>query len=276
VRPFAPSSACGYGCLPRPGTVPRAPFPRQVARLLALVLVLLAGIAVALVTPLLTTAGRARTKRGWFRALMHASGVRLVVRGDARATVGDSRGTLVAANHVSWLDIPAVLATEPMCVVAKSEVGRWPVLGLLAARGGTLFIDRNRLSRLPGTVADIAAVLRSGQSVLVFPEGSTWCGRTLGRFYTATFQSAIDAEAPVRPVAIRYLLADGTPTTIAAFVGDDTLIASVLRVVATRGLVVELEIGPVADARGAARKSMALVTATVIRGANKLAQPHLV
>lgn len=252
------------------------PWPVQVMRIAGLLLVLLGGVAIAFVTPLLTAGGKAQAKRGWFRALMRASGVRLVVRRGTRPTVAGGRGTLVAANHMSWLDIPAMLAVEPMRVVAKSDVRRWPVVGLLAARGGTIFIDRHRLRRLPGTVADIAAVLRSGQSMLVFPEGSTWCGRTLGRFYPATFQSAIDAEAAVRPVAIRYLLADGTPTTVAAFVGDDTLIASVLRVVATRGLVVELELGPVADARGAARKSIALMTATVIRGTSPLTQPHLV
>jgi 1-acyl-sn-glycerol-3-phosphate acyltransferase len=245
-------------------------------RLASLLLVLLGGVALALVIPLLAAGWKAQATRGWFRALMRASGVRLVVRGSARLTVEGDRGTLVAANHVSWLDIPAVLATEPMRVVAKSDLRRWPVVGLLAARGGTVFIDRHRLRRLPETVADIAAVLQTGQSMLVFPEGSTWCGRTLGRFYAATFQSAIDAEATVRPVTICYLLADGTPTTVAAFVGDDTLIASVLRVVATRGLVVQLELGPVADARGAARKSMALMTATVIRGGGQLTQPHLV
>jgi len=81
----------------------------------------------------------------------------------------------------------------------------------------------------------------------------------------------------VRPVALRYWLADGSPTTVAAFVGDDTLLASVRRVVATRGLLVEVDVGPVADARRAARRSMATATATVIRGAAQVvAQPHLV
>ena len=142
------------------------------------------------------------------------------------------------------------------------------MIGLLAARGGTLFIDRNRLRRLPATVAEIADTLRDGQSVLVFPEGSTWCGRTQGRFYPASFQAAIDAGAPVRPVALRYRLADGSLTTAAAFVGDDTLIASVLRVVATRGLVAELVVGPAAPTDTVtrpARRAMAAAVATLIR-----------
>jgi len=278
VSTHAPAPGCGRGCLPRPEAITRVARPIQVLRLVCLAAVLLAGVGVALLVPVLTATGRARATRGWFRYLLRASGVRLVIRGEARlSTRLGGPGTLVAANHVSWLDIPAVLAIEPMRVLAKSDVRAWPVIGLLAARGGTLFIDRRRLRRLPGTIADIAAALRSGQSVLVFPEGTTWCGRTQGRFYAATFQAAIDADVAVRPVALRYWLADGSPTTVAAFVGDDTLLASVRRVVATRGLLVEVDVGPVADARRAARRSMATATATVIRGAAQVvAQPHLV
>ena len=217
VRPgvsgYDPTSGCGRGCLPRRGTVPPVAFPLRIARVIALVAVLFGGVGVALSVPLLTAAGRARAVRGWFRAVVAASGIRLVVIGvDHRGAAPTDRilsgggATLVAANHVSWLDIPTVLAVEPMRVLAKSDVRGWPVIGLLASRGGTLFIDRVRLRRLPGTVAEIADTLRGGESVLAFPEGSTWCGRTQGRFYPATLQSAIDAGVPVRPVSLRYRL----------------------------------------------------------------------
>lgn len=262
---YAPASACGNGCLPKPGTVAQAAWHVQARRLAALLLVLISGIAVVVLIPVTTSRTRVRMKRGWFRGILRASGVTLNVRGDAALSAG--AGTLVAANHVSWLDIPAVLAVEPMRVVAKSDVRDWPVIGMLAARGGAVFIDRRRLRRLPGTVSDIAAALRGGHSVLVFPEGTTWCGRTLGRFYPATFQAAIDAGAPVRPVSLRYL-ADGSPTTAAAFLGEETLITAVRRVVATRSLVVDVEVGPLANARGAARRSMATATAAVIKGTN--------
>ena len=164
---YAPSSACGHGCLPKPGTVPLVGWPVRVLRLAALVLVLLAGIAVALAQPALSLEGRARIKRAWFRGLLAASGVRLVMSGDTRltadrettvrettvreATARDTtvrettvRGTLVVANHVSWLDIPAVLAVEGMRVLAKSDVRAWPVLGPMAARGGTLMRSEER------------------------------------------------------------------------------------------------------------------------------------
>jgi len=253
--------------------VPTVAFPVRIARVIALVAVLFAGVGVALSVPLFTAAGRARAVRGWFRAVVAASGIRLVVVGvdHGRAAPTDrvlsgGAATLVAANHVSWLDIPTVLAVEPMRVLAKSDVRRWPVIGLLASRGGTLFIDRMRLRRLPGTVAEIAATLRGGESVLAFPEGSTWCGRTQGRFYPATLQSAIDAGVPVRPVSLRYRLGDGSLTTAAAFVGEDTMFASVWRVVSARGLVVELEASPLLETNGRSRREAAAEASAWVKG----------
>jgi 1-acyl-sn-glycerol-3-phosphate acyltransferase len=230
--------------------------PVRLWRVLALAAVVGAGVGVALIVPLLTPAGRQRMVRGWFRAVVGAVGARLVVSGAA-----GPGPVLVAANHLSWLDIPAILSVQSMRVLAKSEVRHWPVLGLLAARGGTLFIDRNRLRRLPATVAEIAATLRGGDSVLVFPEGSTWCGghveSTRRRVHPATMQSAIDAGVSVRPVVLRYRLADGTPTTVAAFVGTDPMLASVWRIAATRGLVVEVHVGRPVDTAGRTRRATA-------------------
>ncbi len=277
---YDPTSGCGRGCLPRRGTVPPVAFPLRIARVIALVAVLFGGVGVALSMPLLSTAGRARAVRGWFRTVVAASGIRLVVIGvDHRGAAPTDRilsgggATLVAANHVSWLDIPTVLAVEPMRVLAKSDVRGWPVIGLLASRSGTLFIDRVRLRRLPGTVAEIADTLRGGESVLAFPEGSTWCGRTQGRFYPATLQSAIDAGVPVRPVSLRYRLGDGSLTTAAAFVGDDNMFASVWRVVSARALVVELEASPLIETAGRTRRATAAEASAWVKGQPAPAAP---
>ncbi|GAA3430631.1 hypothetical protein GCM10018954_002320 [Kutzneria kofuensis] len=148
------------------------------------------------------------------------------------------RGTLIVANHVSWLDIPALLAIEPLRLLAKREVADWPLIGAMARRSGTIFIERDNLRSLSVTVARLAHALRSGCSVLVFPEGTTWCGREMGVFRRAAFQAALDADAPVRPVTISY------STPIAAYVGDDTLVASLSRVARARDLRVRLTAHP--------------------------------
>ncbi|GAA4938632.1 hypothetical protein GCM10023238_00400 [Streptomyces heliomycini] len=105
--------------------------------------------------------------------------------------------------------------------------------GALAARGGVLFIDRDgcapcrtRSPRSPGS-------LRGGAAVAAFPEGSTWCGRARGHFRRAVFQAALDARSR-SSVRIGYRGVRGTPATARAFVGDDTLLASLWRVASAR------------------------------------------
>ncbi|WP_052844970.1 1-acyl-sn-glycerol-3-phosphate acyltransferase [Streptomyces sp. NRRL S-31] len=213
-----------------------AALPRAVLRLTAVAALVLAGIALS---PL---GGRvpAEWVRRWCRMIVRAVGVRVRVTG-ATAPAG---GLLLVANHVSWLDIPLLTAVRPARMLAKTEIRRWPVAGALAARGGALFIERDRLRALPGTVARIAGALREGAAVTAFPEGSTWCGRAHGRFRRAVFQAALDAGVPVQPVSLRYRRQGGGPGTEAAFVGEDTLLASLWRVARTRDLVAEVDVRP--------------------------------
>ncbi|GAB2853183.1 lysophospholipid acyltransferase family protein [Streptomyces deserti] len=255
ARPTAPASAwlptapcTPQACVAATGAALTA-VPRAVLRLAAVVVLLLAGIALS---PL---GGRipAALIRRWCRWIVRAAGVRVRVTGAAAPT----GGLLLVANHISWLDIPLLAAVRPARTLAKTEIRRWPVAGPLAARGA-LFIDRDRLRALPDTVARIARALRDGQAVSVFPEGSTWCGRAQGPFRRAVFQAALDAGVPVQPVRIRYRRADGTPSTAPAFVGDDTLLASLWRVASARGLVAEVEVrGPIPAGRHRDRRSLA-------------------
>ncbi|MFI7498484.1 lysophospholipid acyltransferase family protein [Streptomyces sp. NPDC049687] len=229
----------GAPCTPRAcveASVSAAAVPRAVLRLAAVVALILAGIA------LLPLGGRVPDGlvRRWSRWIVRAAGVRIHLTGAAAPT----GGLLLVANHISWLDVPLLAAVRPARMLAKAEIRQWPVAGALAARGGVLFIDRDRLRALPATVARLTGALRDGQAVAVFPEGSTWCGRAQGRFRRAAFQAALDAGVPVQPVRIRYRLTGGAATTAPAFVGDDSLLASVWRVVAARGLTAEVEVPP--------------------------------
>ncbi|MFI9779584.1 lysophospholipid acyltransferase family protein [Streptomyces sp. NPDC051956] len=207
--------------------------PRAVLRMTAVVVLVLTGIALS---PL---GGRipAGLVGRWCRAIARAIGVQVRVTGTA-----PTGGLLLVANHISWLDIPLLGAVRPARMLAKAEIGRWPLAGPVVARNGVLFIERDRLRALPDTVARIAEALRAGSAVVAFPEGSTWCGRAQGHFRRAVFQAALDAGVPVQPVHVRYRLADGAASTAAAFVGDDTLLASLWRVASTRGLVAEVEV----------------------------------
>lgn len=180
------------------------------------------------------------TLRARAAAMLDALDIRLEVQGGPLSVPGRT-GTLVVANHISWLDIISLLAVEPVTMLAKREVGEWPVAGSLVRRAGTLFIDRSTLRGLPDTVAMVSGQLRSGRSVMVFPQGVTWCAGTGGNFRRATFQAAIDAGAPIRPVTLDYLQ-HGAPTTVAAFVGEDDFGNSVRRILRATGLTVRMRI----------------------------------
>ncbi|MFI9628942.1 lysophospholipid acyltransferase family protein [Streptomyces sp. NPDC052042] len=266
MNPWLPAAPCTpRACAGHDG--PSRSRPRAVGLLCAGCALLVAGALCAPFALLLGPSWRERLIRRWSHAIVRAFGVRVRVTGDPvppRPAPGKP-GTLVVANHVSWLDIPLVAAALPGRMLAKREIGNWPLLGRLAAAGGTLFVERDRLRALPGTVCEIAAVLRTGSRVVAFPEGTTWCGRGGGRFGPAVFQAAIDAKAEVRPIRIGYR--SGPPRTsghggpvrrpggpgpaqraapagAAAFVGDDPLTASLWRVVRSAGLTAEIHLLP--------------------------------
>ncbi|MHA5048999.1 lysophospholipid acyltransferase family protein [Streptomyces sp. SD15] len=232
---WLPSAPCTpRACVEAAGSVTAV--PRAVLRLTAVLVLLLVGVV------LCPIGGRipARAVRVWSRTVVRAAGVRVHIRGTATPT----GGLLIVANHISWLDIPLLAAVRPARMLAKYEIRQWPVAGPLAARGGVLFIERDRLRALPGTVARIADLLRGGAAVVAFPEGSTWCGREQGHFRRAVFQAALDAGVPVQPVRLHYRLAGGAASTAPAFVGNDSLLASLWRVTSARGLVAEVEVRP--------------------------------
>ncbi|MGV9379577.1 lysophospholipid acyltransferase family protein [Nonomuraea sp. NPDC003707] len=246
-HPFAPCTA--QACL-APAARATRPF-LLVARLCAALLVVLAGVPVSLVGRV-RTAWRAKLTMAWARLLLRALGIRLEITGAPAVSDG---GALVVANHVSWLDPLVVAATLPSRPLAKREIGEWPVIRTLAKGSGALFIDRERLSALPAAVAAVADALREGDTVVAFPEGTTWCGRGMGRFRPAVFQAAVDTGAAVRPATLRYR--EGTVTsTRACYVGDDSLLASMVRVAGTRDLVVEVTLSaPVPPVRLEGRRS---------------------
>ncbi|QYX75790.1 lysophospholipid acyltransferase family protein [Streptomyces akebiae] len=253
---WLPSAPCSpQACVQTRASI--AAVPGAVARFAAVVALVLVGVLVGVVG-LRAPAGLVRS---WCRGVVRASGVRVRISG----TAPPDGGLLLVANHVSWLDIPLLGAVRPARMLAKADIRRWPVAGALVARSGVLFIERDRIRALPDTVTRIADALRGGAAVVAFPEGSTWCGRAQGRFRRAVFQAALDAGVPVQPVRVRYRLTEGGASTTPAYVGDDSLLASVWRVVTGRGVVAEVDvravIGPAdhPDRRALARAAQTAV-----------------
>ncbi|WFE31930.1 lysophospholipid acyltransferase family protein [Micromonospora sp. WMMD975] len=263
---WRPASGCGPTCLP-PRVAPDVSLPHRAGRLLGVLGMLLIGAGMAALLPVLPAADRRVALRGWARGTLRALGVRLVVRGRP-----PRRRALLVANHVSWLDVLAVLAVSPARMLAKREVRAWPVVGVLAAAAGTVFVDRSRPRDLPATVARVADTLRAGHPVAVFPEGTTWCGaatdcRPARGFRPAIFEAAVTVGAPVVPLSVGYRYA-GDPSTLPAFLGEETLWASVRRVLAARDLTAAVTVAAALHpAAGADRRLLARAAEAAIHRA---------
>ncbi|WBC17788.1 lysophospholipid acyltransferase family protein [Micromonospora sp. WMMA1998] len=263
---WRPASGCGPDCLPPPAA-PDVSWARRAGRLLGVLAMVLAGVGLAAVLPLLPAPDRRAALRRWARGTLRALGVRLTVRGRP-----PRRRALLVANHVSWLDVLAVLAVTPARMLAKREVRGWPVVGALAAAAGTVFVDRARPHELPATVGRVADALRAGHPVAVFPEGTTWCGavtdcRPARGFRPAMFEAAVVAGAPVVPLGLAYRHA-GDPSTLPAFLGEETLWASVRRVLAARDLTVAVTVAAALHpADGADRRLLARAAESAVHPA---------
>jgi 1-acyl-sn-glycerol-3-phosphate acyltransferase len=222
-----------------PGTLPvLAGFPprlRACLRGARLIVHLLAGVMLVALVHLDVRGwlSRDRLTSWWNGELLKILHVRLSVRGQRL------RGPrVIVSNHVSWLDISVIAASELTRFVSKSEVASWPIAGWLANAAGTFYIRRGA----GGTKQLVEELKRhvSGQgSVVFFPEGTTTDGSSVARFQPRLFATAVETGAAVQPVALRYgRAADGS--NIAAFIGDDTLAGNLLRLLQERELHVEL------------------------------------
>lgn len=250
---WTPRAFCTPGCVD--GGAERLS-PAIVVLRLTLV-VLLVPVLPLLAVPV---PGRLRFQRGCCRLVLRCFGVRVSTTG---APVRNLRGMLVVSTHMSWLDVFVIGAVSPGTFVARSDLVGWPGIGVLARLMRIIPIDRDNLSRLPAVVDLVAARLRAGRTVVAFPEGTTWCGRAHGRFYPAMFQAAVDASRPVQPLRLTYHHRDGSPSTLPAFVGDDTLLASMRRLITARRTVAQVHVAslqlPGADRRELAARCQAEV-----------------
>lgn len=164
-----------------------------------------------------------RVIRIWSTGLLRVFGFRL-----RRIGTPLPGATVFVANHVSWVDIVALHSQRMMGLVAKREIASWPVVGWMATRGETIFHQRGSTESLGGVMHQMLARLRSGHSIGVFPEGRTRDGREIGPFHARIFLAAVEAGAPVQPVALRYG-AGGDAQSVVAFAPGEGFVANFLR-----------------------------------------------
>ncbi|BBY79320.1 1-acyl-sn-glycerol-3-phosphate acyltransferase [Mycolicibacterium pulveris] len=268
TSPWVPLAPCDADCLGAGATAAghRLVTACRIAIRACSALTLLAAIPLIL-TPL---PARSRVQRGYCRLMLRCLGVRITVSG---GPIRNLSGVLVVSGHVSWVDVFAIGAVVPGRFVAKSELINWPGLGLLARLMKVIPIERANLRGLPDVVDAVAARLRAGHTVVAFPEGTTWCGLAHGPFRPAMFQAAIDAGRPVQPLRLSYHHRDGRRSTAAAYVGDDTLLASVRRLMTAQRTMVRVHVASL-QLPGTDRRDLAGRCECAVRG-NRSRRGHV-
>jgi len=206
--------------------------------------------------------GRTHLQRTYCRLMLRCFGVRITLSG---GPIRNIKGVLVVSGHVSWVDAFAIGAVLPGSFVARADLIDWPAVGVAARIMRVIPIERASLRRLPAVVDAVAARLRNGHTVVAFPEGTTWCGRAYGSFRPAMFQSAIDAGRPVQPLRLTYHHRDGQPSTIPAFIGDDTLWQSLRRLACARLTVVHVAVASL-ELPGTDRRDLSARCEVAVRG----------
>ncbi len=236
--PWLPRASCDSSCV-RVDSASHGPrrlvvAVRTSARVACALVLLPAAALLAVPMP-----GKSRAQRIYCRMMLRCLGVRITTSG---GPIRNLSGVLVVSGHVSWVDIFVIGAVLPGSFVARADLIEWPALGFLARLMKVIPIERASLRRLPDVVRTVADRLAAGQTVVAFPEGTTWCGLGYGRFRPAMFQGAIDAGRPVQPLRLTYHHRDGQPSTIPAFIGDDSLLESVRRVITARLTVCHVQV----------------------------------
>lgn len=229
---------------------------RFALRLPPLLLHLLVGLPLTLVliNPLtarwkLASGERAdhRVIRWWSGTLMRIFGFRIRRFGQPL-----SGPAFFVANHVSWIDIVLMHSQHMLGFVAKAEISRWPLIGRMASRAGTIYHHRGNNESLHGVMHQMLERLRLGEAVGVFPEGRTTDGRAIATFHARIFQPVMLAEVPVQPVALRYG-AGGAAQTVVAFAPGESFLGNFLRLLGEPGREAEVHflrpLQPVAEGR---------------------------
>ena len=179
---------------------------RIVYRIIALLLLSVAGLVLMGIYSkrgenLLITQKQKDIRQWWLKKVVKIVGLRLNVKGEIPK---NNESALWVSNHVSWLDIP-VIGSEGVAFLSKSEVRKWPIIGWLGEKGGTVYIKRGGKNASQIASAKIADKINGGDSVLVFPEATTTDGKDVKRFHPRIFAPVLDHELHVQPIAIRYL-----------------------------------------------------------------------
>jgi lyso-ornithine lipid O-acyltransferase len=230
----------------------------RIRAFLALVLIISSAAVLAAVQAVILKTGLGNPRiipQLWHRIVLRALGIRVTVHGALAA----ERPLMIASNHISWTDILVVSSVAKVCFIAKSELGRWPIFGMLARFQRTVFVERDRRRKSGEQASELAQRLAAGDVMVLFAEGSTSDGNMILPFKSTLFGAAEIAirehaadKVWVQPVAVTYLRLHGMPMgrqhrPLAAWIGDMDLIPHFMAILREGAIDVDVYFGEPAE-----------------------------
>lgn len=196
----------------------------------------------------------------WYRRFLRIMGVTIETRGDT-----PNGPCVVAANHVSWLDIIVLGGLLDAVFVSKAEIGQWPVIGRFARYTGTVFLPRGAGQTREAT-RRLTEALDAGRTVVLFPEATTNAALLPERFHPRLFAAAIEAGAPVQPIAMHYLpeRSEDRHHALAPWVDNGTLAAHFGRLFRLPRLCVRVTLCPTVATAARERRQVSEAARTAI------------
>jgi 1-acyl-sn-glycerol-3-phosphate acyltransferase len=150
--------------------------------------------------------GRTMLRLGpvWIRWILATFRVRVEAAG--LENVPTHAPVILMSNHQSLVDIAAIVSTLPPTqswrFVAKKELTRVPIFGQVLVASGHVIIDRGDRERAVASLRRAAEIIRSGTTVIVFPEGTRSPRGNLRTFKSGPFHLALEAQVPIVPVTV--------------------------------------------------------------------------
>jgi 1-acyl-sn-glycerol-3-phosphate acyltransferase len=167
-----------------------------------------------------------RACRWWGRNLLKIAHIPVRVEGLEHLAPGQAY--VFAANHRSNFDIFVLISVLPgrFLWVAKKSLFEIPVLGQALSRMGSVSVDRSNLRSAVQSLDRATAIVKSGVSMIIFPEGTRAMSRELLPFKKGVFIMAIKAGQPIVPVSISGTRFIQAPETILMSPGPVKVIIS--------------------------------------------------
>jgi len=199
--------------------------------------------------------------RAWSRELLELAGLEVRAVDFPNDT---ERPVTLVANHVSWADIFALNSERACHFIAKAELRRWPLAGRMLANVGTVFINRNDRRDTHRLKDVVHRLLAEGETVAVFPEGTTSLGRDVLKFHPSLLEPIVASEGEVWVVAIRYYrrprgagMAAEQRSDAAAYIDRMSLLDSLRAIHADGPMVAEIRFIEAIHCAGLSRREVA-------------------